>query len=126
MRYVEIYADPEGVSHFRDTKVDFPSPELPPGASPIIDSGFAQTMAGFISVPSGWDSGWHNSPGDGYAILLHGVVEIEVGTGEVRRFTTGGIWRSTDVLGRGHISRVVSDEDAVVYMATFNDSENNR
>ena len=125
MIYVEIYADAHGVSHFRDAGVSFASSELATKGNPVSTSSFQQSMAGFVSVPAGWNSGWHNSPGDGYAILLQGTVEIEVGSGEVRRFTTGDIWRSTDVMGRGHISRVVSEEDAVVYMATFNNSENN-
>ena len=55
MRYVEINADLDGISHFRDTEVDFHSPELPSGVALITESDFAQTKAGFISVASGWD-----------------------------------------------------------------------
>jgi hypothetical protein len=125
MRYVEIFSDLDGVSHFRDAEINFHSAELPSRIDSISESDFTQAKAGFISVASGWDSGWHNSPGDGFAILVHGMVEIEVGTGEVRRFSKGDVWRSTDVSGHGHISRVVGEENAIVYMANFNSAENN-
>ena len=123
MKYAEIYSDANGVSHFRDAEISF-SPNEPASQTHLVSkSGFEMAEAGFLSVDSGWDSGWHNSPGDGFAILLQGKVEIEVGSGEVRRFVPGDVWRSTDVSGDGHISRVVSSEDAKVYMANFLKSE---
>ena len=122
MKYAKIYSDPNGVSHFQDVEVSFDRSEFPPKTTPVLKSELLSNDGFFISVPSGWDSGWHNAPGDGFAILLRGSVEIAVGSGEVRRFSPGEVWRSTDVSGRGHISRVVSEEDAAVYM-TLNTSE---
>ncbi len=119
MNYFEIYADAQGVSHFRDAEVSFASNELAAKGNPVSTSSFHQAAAGFISVPAGWNSGWHNSPGDGFAVLLQGSVEIEVGSGEVRRFSPGEVWRSTDVSGKGHISRVVGTKDAKIYMTNF-------
>ena len=119
MIYVEIYADTNGVSHFRDVEVSFASSELAAKGNPVSTSSFQQSVAGFVSVPAGWNSGWHNSPGDGFAVLLQGSVEIEVGSGEVRRFSPGDVWRSTDVSGKGHVSRVVGTKDANVYMTSF-------
>ena len=119
MTYAKIYSDPNGVSHFQVVEVSFSPSDFASKANPVLRSDFLSAEAGFVSVPSGWDSGWHNSPGDGFAILLEGRVEIEVGSGEVRRFSPGEVWRSTDVSGLGHISRVVGEGDAVVYMTNF-------
>lgn len=123
MNYAKIYSDPDGVSHFQTVGISFVPGDFPSEGGSVVRSDFRSAEAGFICVPSGWDSGWHNSPGDGFAILLQGNVEIEVGSGEVRRFSPGEVWRSTDTSGRGHISRVVSEEDALVYMSNFKNSE---
>ncbi|MCH9670322.1 MAG: hypothetical protein K0U93_02630 [Gammaproteobacteria bacterium] len=122
MIYVKIYSDPNGVSHFQDVEVPFAPSDFASKENPVSRSELLSNDAGFVSVPSGWDSGWHNAPGDGFAILLRGCIEIEVGSGEVRRFSRGEVWRSTDVSGRGHISRNVGEEDATLYM-TFANSE---
>ena len=119
MIYAEIYADGNGVSHLRDIEVSFSPSDFASKERLVSRSDFQLAEAGFVSIPSFWDSGWHNSPGDGFAILLQGSVEIEVGNGEVRSFSPGDVWRSTDISGRGHISRVVSTENAKVYMTNF-------
>lgn len=119
MEYANIYSDDDGVTHFRDVKVSFSSSDFASRANPVLKSDFLSSKAGFVSVPSGWDSGWHNAPADGFAILLQGRVEIEVGDGQIRTFSPGDVWRSTDVSGRGHVSRVVSEEDAKVYMTSI-------
>ena len=124
MNYAKIYSDPNGVSHFRDVKVSFSQSDFASKTNPVLKSVFLSSDAGFVSVPSGWDSGWHNSTGDGFAILLQGSVEIEVGDGQVRRFSPGEVWRSTDVAGRGHVSRVVSEEDASIFMTIVTNSKN--
>jgi hypothetical protein len=119
MNYAKILCDADGVSHFRDIEVQFSPSDFASKENFVLRSDFLSADAGFVSVPSGWDSGWHNSPGDGFAILLQGNVEIEVGSGEIRRFSPGGVWRSTDISGRGHVSRVVSEGNALVYMVNF-------
>ena len=53
MRYVEIYADEDGVSHFRDLDIEFTIGEVAPPALPVGLSAFrAATEVGFISIPS--------------------------------------------------------------------------
>lgn len=123
MNYTKIYNDSNGVSQFQDIEVAFSPGDFASSAHPLLTSGFRSADAGFVSVPSGWDSGWHNAPGDGFAILLQGTVEIEVGSGEIRRFSPGDVWRSTDVSGRGHISRIVGEGDATIFMTVFTGSE---
>ena len=119
MIYTEIYADDEGVSRFRDTELTFETGDFSAEGQPLGKSPFIDGQAGFLTVPPGWDSGWHRAPADGFAVLIKGEVEIEAGSGEIRKFTSGDIWRSTDTTGPGHISRVVGTESAVLHMTVF-------
>ena len=122
--YVEIYADNDGVSHFREAELSFGrTADFAAEARPVGKSPFRDGQSGFLTVPAGWNSGWHQAPGDGFAILIRGRVEIEVGDGELRQFSPGDVWRSTDVMGPGHISRNVGSEDAIVHMSVFGDAE---
>ena len=43
-------------------------------------------------------------------LILEGQVEIEVGNGEKRLFSSGDILLAEDTTGRGHISRAVNAE----------------
>ena len=119
MIHTEIYSDAGGISHFRDVEIAFSPTNFAAPGPPLGRSDFRACEAGFVSVPAGWDSGWHNAPGDGFTILLKGEIEIETGGGDVRGFLPGDAWRSTDIEGRGHISRAVGSEGATVFMTSF-------
>jgi len=122
VRYVEIFADDEGISHFRDVEIELTVGDIAPPALPVELSPFrAATEVGFISVPSAWVGGWHQPPTDGYIFVLSGEVQIEVGDGEIRRFPQGSVWLHKDRNGRGHNTSVVSSEDAKLVMVKFPD-----
>lgn len=122
MDYVEIHADEDGVSHFRDKSVEFTMSEVAPPALPFGASDFwTATEVGFLSLPSGWAGGWHQPPADGFIIVLAGEVQVEVGDGEIRRFITGSVWRHMDRNGPGHNSCIVSSEDALCVIVKFPD-----
>ena len=83
MNYVEIYADDEGVSHFRDVSIKLAEGVVAPPALPLNLSEFRPASeVGFITIPPGWVGGWHRPPTDGYIIVLEGEVQIEVGDGQ--------------------------------------------
>jgi hypothetical protein len=42
------------------------------------------------------------------------VTEVEAGDGEVRRFPAGSVVFAEDAAGRGHVTRVVSAEPALL------------
>ena len=122
MNYVEIYADDEGVSHFRDVSIELTEGVVAPPALPLNLSEFQPASdVGFITIPSGWVGGWHQPPTDGYIIVLAGEVQIEVGDGQVRRFPQGSVWLHKDRKGRGHNSSVTSATEAKLVMVKFPD-----
>ncbi|NIM28971.1 MAG: cupin domain-containing protein [Gammaproteobacteria bacterium] len=122
MNYVEIFADENGVSHFRDVEIVLTRGEVAPPALPVALSEFMPaTEVGFISIPSGWVGGWHQAPSDGFIFVLSGEVQIEVGDGESRRFPAGSVWLHRDRNGPGHNSSIVSKEDAKLVIVKFPD-----
>lgn len=105
MKITRIYADREGESWFEDLDV---------ACSP---KGF-----GFISNPMEVEQfflretaaratqDWHQAPRKQYVVLLSGAVEVEVSSGEVRRFETGDVLLAEDTHGKGHRTTSLSDE----------------
>jgi mannose-6-phosphate isomerase-like protein (cupin superfamily) len=57
------------------------------------------------SVPAGWVGDWHPTPCRQFYIQLSGELEIQVGNGEIRKFSAGSIILVEDTSGRGHVSR---------------------
>jgi hypothetical protein len=66
----------------------------------------------FISSPSNWYGDWHPSPRRQFFLQLSGELEVAVSDCEVRRFIIGDVLLLEDTFGKGHISRVVSNERA--------------
>ncbi|TYO96117.1 hypothetical protein EDC39_11564 [Geothermobacter ehrlichii] len=103
MRVTRLYTGDDGESRFEDIEVEladagpigFLSPAVPVGR--LI----------FRLTDGDYDYDWHNAPERQYVIMLEGEVDIEAGSGEVRRFGPGDILLVEDVDGRGHRSRAV-------------------
>lgn len=124
MKYAEMYTDAEGETHFRDVDVDVSLVDMAPPAAPMNVSGFrAAKEIGFITVPPGWGGGWHRAPSEGHIFVLSGELEVEVSDGEIRRFPQGSAWLHKDVTGKGHDTRVVSNEGAVMAIVKMAESE---
>jgi hypothetical protein len=96
MKYVCVYADASGESHFEDVPVDFVLGDYSPPTPPIHISPFtAATQFGFLGAPAGWVGGWHPVPRRQTCFCLIGEMELEVSEGEVRRFPAGSVVRKT-------------------------------
>ena len=112
MKYIRIYCDDWGDSHFEDVSVEVSPVDYAPPAPPLnlaapIDS---KGMILF-SVPAGWVGDWHPSPCRQFYIQLSGELEIQVGDGEIRKFSAGSIILVEDTSGRGHVSRNLGNSE---------------
>lgn len=104
MKLVIIRNRPDGKSTFVDQEM------------PLFDKGrfgrFSDLQAApgilFREMDADYDSGWHCVPNPLYLVILGGEIEVEAGSGEVRRFGAGSILRPEDVSGAGHRTRGVS------------------
>ena len=110
MKYVRVYTDGDGESHFEDMEVGFNTVDFAPPAPPLDLSAFtAATQFGFLRAPVGWFGDWHPAPCRQMMFYLAGEIEAETSDGETRRFGPGSVTLVEDTSGKGHKSRVVGD-----------------
>jgi hypothetical protein len=114
LRYAVIYSDKEGQTHFRDEyfpwqKYQGSNPKLTVMQTPFVD---AQKL-GFVTIPRGSSSDWHPAPGKRFVVVLSGLAELEVGSGEKREVGPGDVVLVTDVQGRGHVTKVLGKQDVI-------------
>lgn len=106
MNITRLYTGTDNESHFKDIEIDLES------AGEIGELSEKVNATGIIFRRTGpdYDYDWHNAPQRQYIIMLNGAVDVEIGDGTVRRFSTGDILLVEDVTGRGHKSKAVNNE----------------
>ena len=110
MAFVHLYTGSDGESHFEEIDLPFEPADLSQqGAFITKTSGvsFNRQMSGQAK------DFWHLSNVRTYVVFLTGMLEIEVGSGEVRRFGPADVLLEGDMTGRGHKARVVSNEPLI-------------
>lgn len=107
MKIIRIYAGSDGESHFEDVEVElFPTDEGEK-VIPITAIKGAQLRR----TPKGGFWNFHRADSRKYIFMLGGQVEIGVGGGENRIFSSGDVLLVEDTAGRGHTLRVLGDQD---------------
>jgi len=76
---------------------------------------------GFLRIPAGWCGDWHPVPSRQVQIILAGEVEAQASDGMVRRAGPGTVVLVEDTTGKGHMSRVVGQEDVVIAVVRLPD-----
>lgn len=120
VRYVRVYADSNGESHFTDEEMELSPATFAPPAPPLSLSAFTPTKQFALLVsPAGWFGDWHTAPHRQFFFRLIGEIEIRVSDGEVRRLGPGSIFFVEDTTGKGHTTRNIGDDAlaAVVQLA---------
>ena len=115
MKYVRIYSDEDGESHFADMELRV-APVVLSLTVPALQASEPQAVSQllFIRLPADWDADWHPAPAYQYLCVLGGTAEITVSDGDVRRFATGDVVQLQDITGKGHATRVIGEEDLLV------------
>jgi len=117
MKYVRLYADDNGESHFEECELVFKSVDFAPPAPPLDVSVFGQVeQCSILRAKPGWKGDWHPAPDRQLHFYLSGEVEVQASDGERRRITAGEFTLVEDVTGKGHRSHVVSNKDVVIAM----------
>jgi quercetin dioxygenase-like cupin family protein len=113
MQYVRIFSDPAGETHFATIEVALHWADFAPPAPPVQLADFTPAVRStFVAVPAGWEGDWHPAPRRQWFIMLAGTWEVTVSDGEVLRFMPGAAVLVEDTTGKGHITRIVGDEEA--------------
>ena len=97
MKITRIYAQADGESRFEDIEVE----ESPKGLGFISNPMDVETFY-MRETPGLSTQDWHVAPQKQYVVLLSGTVEVEVSSGEIRRFNSGDVILAEDTFGKGH------------------------
>ncbi len=118
-QYVRLFSDSNGDSHFSEEELSFQLVDFAPPAPPISVSEVMKSSGEtfIISSPSEWYGDWHPVPRRQLFFTLYGELEVEVSDGEIRTFKPGSVLLGEDTIGKGHISRIISEER--VYMVVI-------
>jgi hypothetical protein len=125
LSFTHLWADANGVSHFRDEKLSFEAatPQNPTAGTtshtnPDPEALVALPLRGatgatFLYLKRAAVEDWHRAPRRMYLIAVQGMSEVTVSDGEVRRFGLGSIVLMDDLTGKGHITRAVGNVDHI-------------
>ena len=115
MKITRLYTGTDNESHFEDIEIELYD------AGEIGELSDKVNATGIIFRQTGpdYDYNWHNAPQRQYIIMLDGAVDVEIGDGTVRRFSTGDILLVEDVTGRGHKSKAVNNEPRTSVFVTL-------
>jgi hypothetical protein len=116
-RYVRLYADERGESHFEDVEIALVPVDFAPPAAPLYIAQFLPTaQSRWVGAPVGWNGEKpHLSPHRQIFCLLQGEYEVTVSDGNVRRFAAGSVLLLEDTWGKGHSTRVTGYDDVLVF-----------
>ena len=103
MRVTRIRADEAGVTRFDEIEI----PLEDAGLIGRLSQPVAAESVVFRETGADYDYDWHPAPARQLVVLLDGEIEIEVGSGETRRFAGGEVLLLEDTTGRGHRTRNV-------------------
>lgn len=103
MRVTRVGLTADGGSQFEDIDVELQDG----GEIGNLSTPWPATSVIFRENPPGYDYDWHTAPQKQLIVMLDGEIEIEVTSGEKRRFVGGDLLLVEDTTGTGHRSRSV-------------------
>lgn len=103
MQITRVVVTATGGSDFEDFEVDLADG----GEIGRLSEPWLATSVIFRENDPGYDYDWHNAPQRQFIVMLDGEIEVEVTSGEKRRFKGGDILLVEDTTGSGHRSRSV-------------------
>ena len=107
LHYTKLVTTPDGGSRFEDETIDLAEQSVSAGVPPMFVGSLAASAAIVFLRSNEFDSEPHPAPREQWVVMLRGAVEVEVTTGERRRFEPGDLLFVADTTGRGHITRAV-------------------
>ena len=106
MDYLHIWADDDGVSHFREVVLPH---DVLPAERGVAELWWSEAVAvdriHFLSVRASTQSpDWHCAPRRQFVTFLTGWVRLVAGDGEARVLPAGSTVLADDLTGSGHIT----------------------
>ncbi len=114
MRYVQLYADHAGESHFKQVDLSLSEADYrPPAPLMFVSHAFPTNALQFVRLPSGWNGEGIHPPQHQFIVCVQGQIEITASDGEKRTFGPGAAVRMEDTSGKGHRTHVKGSQDWV-------------
>jgi hypothetical protein len=120
---VRLFADEQGESHFEEIEVELVPVDFAPPAPPLhLAALFPATRCGFVYAPAEW-AGQVPRPAPRRQLFcnLRGAYEVTASDGTVRRFPAGSVLLLEGTTGKGHATRITSDDVLIVAVALAED-----
>ncbi|MCW3994664.1 MAG: hypothetical protein NWE98_00760 [Candidatus Bathyarchaeota archaeon] len=77
MKYVTLYSDNNGDSHFKDVEVEFEHINFAPPAPPVeLSKYIAANRFVFFRTPPGWYGDWHPPPKEQFCCCISARFEV--------------------------------------------------
>jgi hypothetical protein len=116
-KYIRLFADSSGESHFEDITSELLPIEFVPSAPPLHLTQLSPAKSiGFFGAEADWNSNWHISSARNLFVLISGSWEIEASDGQKRTLSSGDILLVEDTTGQGHRSRVSGDQESLAVL----------
>ncbi len=120
MRYVRLYADPKGETHFEQVPEKFDETDYRPPAPPIfVSHAFQAEALQFVRAPAGWVGENIYPPQHQFFFCLQGQLELRASDGEKHILRPGDVMLMEDRSGKGHSSRVTGSKDLIAAIVSI-------
>lgn len=114
LTYWHIYADDEGISHFRQSALSFNPAPVPGLDDPPLAATLSEVSgATFLRLAPSQVEDWHPAPRRVFLVVISGISEVTVGDGTVKRFGPGDVVLMDDTSGAGHVTRSVGEDEHI-------------
>ena len=122
MRYVRIWVDSNGETHFANAELEMEEADYRPPA-PLIFVSHAHELSGiqFARLPAGWVGESITVPEPQFFICVQGNLKVTVSDGETRSFRAGAVIFMEDTSGKGHATRVSGARDCIAAIVPVSD-----
>lgn len=110
-----IYSDDDGESRFEDLEI----PLQDNGEIGFLSEAQKAGTIIFRKVKPSYDYDFHTAPARQYIILLDGMIEIEVSSGEKRQFGAWQVLLVEDTSGKGHKTRNITNAERASVFVTL-------
>jgi hypothetical protein len=116
-KYVRLYTDGNGESHFEDLELALAPVDFAPPAAPLNIAQFHPTAEStWVGAPPGWAGDKaHPSPRRQVFCTVQGEYEVTASDGAVRRFPAGNVLLLEDTWGKGHSTRIIGKEALLIF-----------
>ncbi|HLD92909.1 MAG TPA: hypothetical protein VI703_01725 [Anaerolineales bacterium] len=124
-KYIRLYADERGESHFEDLEMALIPVDFAPPAAPLNIAQFRPTAQSlWVGATAGWAGETpHPAPRRQIFCILQGECEVTASDGGVRRLPAGSVLLLEDTWGKGHSTRITSQEDVMIFAVVLADSQ---